>query len=421
MPLSPANPFRHRDFALFWSARLLATLGLQIQAVTLGWQVYDIARLDRSVPEAAFAVGLIGLAQFVPLFLLTLPAGEVVDRRDRRGVMTASLAGDAVCAAILAALALQPAPPLALVFVAAAGFGAARAFIAPASSAMGPMLVPREILPRAIAFNVLAFQGGSVMGPALGGLLIGGVDTPVLAFEGSAALAYAAAVVLYAAAALLLLLIRTPTRPERQPGSRMTLIREGLSYVWRNRIVFGAISLDLFAVLLGGATALLPVFARDVLHAGPDVFGALRAAPAVGAGLVAAVLARRPIQKFAGRWLFGGVGVFALATLVFAVSREIWLSLLALAMLGGADMVSVFIRQTLVQLTVPDAMRGRVSAVSTLFIGASNELGEFESGVAARILGPVGAVLFGGFGALGVTALWARWFPELRKADRLDG
>jgi hypothetical protein len=225
---------------------------------------------------------------------------------------------------------------------------------------------------------------------------------------------------LYVCAAALLLLIRTPTRPERQPGSRANLIREGLAYVWRTKVVFGAISLDLAAVLLGGATALLPVFARDVLKAGPDVFGMLRAAPAVGAAIVAVVLARRPIQRYAGRWMFSGVAVFGLATILFALSREIWLSLVALAVLGAADMVSVFIRQTLIQIVTPDPMRGRVAAVSTLFIGASNELGEFESGIAARLLGPVGAALFGGFGALAVTALWARMFPDLRKADRLE-
>jgi hypothetical protein len=215
-------------------------------------------------------------------------------------------------------------------------------------------------------------------------------------------------------------MIRTATTPERQPGSRANLIREGLQYVWRTKIVFGAISLDLAAVLLGGATALLPVFARDVLGAGPDVYGLLRAAPAVGAAVVALTLARRPITRFAGRWMFSAVAVFGLMTIVFALSRQVWLSFAALAVLGAADMVSVFIRQTLIQIVTPDAMRGRVAAVSMLFIGASNELGEFESGIAARLLGPVGAALFGGFGALVVTGLWAKWFPELRRADRLE-
>jgi len=408
--LSPASPFHYRDYSLLWIARFAASLGIQAQAVTLGWQVYTLARLDRTVPEAALWVGLLGLVQFAPLFLLALPAGEIVDRRSRRNVMTAALGVEALCAAALAGLALMERPPLAAVFGVAAVFGAARAFIAPSGSALAPMLVPREVLPRAIAANSIAFQFGSIAGPALGGLLV----------AHSSGLSYAVIGALYATAAVLLLLIRTRTTPERQPGSRANLIREGLQYVWRTKIVFGAISLDLAAVLLGGATALLPVFARDVLHAGPDVFGALRAAPAVGAAIVALTLARRPVTRFAGRWMFGAVAVFGLMTIVFALSRQVWLSFAALAVLGAADMVSVFIRQTLIQIVTPDAMRGRVAAVSTLFIGASNELGEFESGLVARVLGPVGAALFGGVGALAVTALWWRWFPDLRNADRLE-
>lgn len=410
LALSPSNPFSHRDYSLFWAARFAASLGIQAQAVTLGWQVYDVARAERTVPEAALWVGLIGLAQFLPLFLLALPAGEIVDRRSRRNVMAASLGVETACAAALAGLTLMAEPSLPAIFAVAAVFGAARAFIAPSGSALGPMLVPREVLPRAIAANSVAFQFGSIAGPALGGLLV----------ARSTGLSYAAAGGLYALAALLLLLIRTRTTPRRQPGSRANLIREGLQYVWRTRIVFGAISLDLAAVLLGGATALLPVFARDVLHAGPDVYGALRAAPAVGAAIVALTLARRPITRFAGPWMFAAVAVFGLMTIVFALSRQVWLSFAALAVLGAADMVSVFIRQTLIQLVTPDAMRGRVAAVSMLFIGASNELGEFESGLVARVLGPVGAALFGGVGALAVTAAWARWFPDLRRADRLE-
>jgi hypothetical protein len=223
----------------------------------------------------------------------------------------------------------------------------------------------------------------------------------------------------YLASAACLLLIRAETRPVAQPGSRWTLVKEGLAYVWANKIVFGAISLDLFAVLLGGATALLPVFARDVLDVGARGFGVLRAGPAIGASAVAVLLAARPIRRKAGLIMFGGVALFGAATVVFALSKILALSVAALAVLGGADMLSVYVRQTLVQLVTPDPMRGRVGAVSGLFIGASNELGEFESGVAARLLGPVGAALFGGIGALVVTALWAQLFPALRKADRL--
>jgi MFS family permease len=288
-------------------------------------------------------------------------------------------------------------------------FGAGRAFLSPASSAMGPMLVPRPLLPRAIAWNSLSWQTGSIVGPALGGLLC--AISPATAFGTS--------VGLFLVAGLLLLGIKASTRPVVQPGSRWTLIKEGLVYTWRNKIVFGSISLDLFAVLLGGATALLPVFARDVLHVGAEGFGILRAAPAIGATAIALWLAAHPLRRKAGAYMFGGVALFGLATCVFALSKSLWLSVAALAVLGGADMLSVYVRQTLIQLVTPDPMRGRVAAVSYVFIGASNELGEFESGVVARFLGPIGAALFGGIGALVVTGLWAWKFPALRKADRL--
>jgi hypothetical protein len=277
-------------------------------------------------------------------------------------------------------------------------------------TALGPMMVPRPLLPRAIAWNSLAWQTASIGGPALGGLLV----------AVSPGAAFAATVGFYSAAALCLLTIRRPTRPQVQPGSRLALVKEGLVYVWTHRIVFGAISLDLAAVILGGATALLPAFARDVLHVGAPGFGLLRSGPALGATLVGLVLAVHPIRRRAGVTMFAGVAVFGAATVVFGLSKLVWVSVIALAFLGGADMLSVFVRQTLVQLLTPDAMRGRVAAVSTLFIGASNELGEFESGLAARFLGAVGATVVGGVGALMVTGLWAWAFPALRKADRLE-
>ena len=275
---------------------------------------------------------------------------------------------------------------------------------------MGPMLVPRELLPRAIAWNSLAWQTASVAGPAIGGLLV----------ALSPAHSYGAALILYVIATACTLLIRQSTQPTVQPGSRWALMKEGLAYVWRNKIVFGSISLDLAAVILGGATALLPVFAKDVLHIGPEGFGLLRAAPSVGAAIVALYLASNPIRSNAGVAMFTGVAIFGAATVVFGLSKILWLSLLALALLGAGDAISVYIRQTLVQLVTPDHMRGRVATVSSLFIGASNELGEFESGVVARFLGPVGAAVFGGVGALMVTGIWAKLFPALRKADRLD-
>ena len=401
---------RQRDFVLFWGARFVSTLGVQVQSVALGWQVYAIARLTRSVGESAFMVSMIGLAQFLPLLALTLIAGETADRRTRKLIVAASLAVDAISASVLLVLALRGSTDLWPIFAVSVMFGASRAFLSPASGAMGPMLVPRALLPRAIAWNSLAWQSGSIIGPAIGGLLL--IHSPQAAFGASLGL--------YLTAAIMTLNIRHATKPDTQPGSRLELIREGLAYVWNNKIVFGSISLDLFAVILGGATALLPVFAKDVLHIGPGGFGLLRASPAIGASLVALYLAANPIRRHSGRIMFAGVAVFGAATVVFGLSQLVWLSVGALILLGGADMLSVYVRQTLVQIVTPDAMRGRVAAVSGVFISASNELGEAESGVVARFLGPVGAAVFGGFGALGVTGLWAWLFPELRKADRLD-
>jgi MFS family permease len=385
------------------------TLAVMSESVTIGWQVYEVARRTRSVNEAAFMVGMVGLVQFAPLFLLTLIAGEVADRRDRKAILLVCLAVEIVCVGVLAALALHPSPSLVPIFAIAAMFGAARAFLTPASSALGPMLVPREVLPRSIALNSVGWQTASVTGPLVGGLLC----------AISPAVSYAVSGGIYLVSALLALGITANTRPPPSAGSRLAAIREGLAYVWSNKIVFGATSLDLFAVLLGGATALLPAFARDVLQVGSSGFGILRSAPAVGAAGVAFYLARVPLHRHAGKWLFGGVAVFGLATLVFAFSRSLVLSVAALAVLGAADMISVFIRTSLVQIVTPDPMRGRVSAVSNLFIGASNELGEFESGIVARLLGPVGAVIFGGVGSLAVTGAWAAMFPSLRKADNL--
>lgn len=401
---------KERDYLFFWGARWCGAFAAQIQSVALGWQMYALARRTLDVQQAAFLVGMIGLAAFVPVFLLTLPAGEAADRYDRRKVMLTCLAGEMASVLILTIAAWRGFATPALLLVVAALFGACRAFFAPANTAMGPMLVPRELLPRSIAWNSLAWQTASIAGPAAGGLLV----------AISPAHAFVSALILYAASALCVTMIGANTKPVSQPGSPWLLIKEGLAYVWREKIIFGAISLDLFAVLLGGATALLPVFATDVLHVGAEGFGILRAAPAVGATFIALSLAARPIRRKAGAFIFGGVALFGLATCVFALSKSLWLSFAGLAVLGGADMLSVYVRQTLIQLVTPDPMRGRVAAVSSVFIGASNELGEFESGVVARFLGPIGAALFGGIGALVVTGLWAWMFPALRKADRLD-
>lgn len=400
---------KQRDFLFFWFSRWTAVLGVQIQSVALGWHVYELARQTMDVKRAAFMVSLIGLVSFIPVLMLALPAGETADRHNRKTILLFCYAGEISTAILLTVAALTGFATIPLLLGAAFVFGASRAYFAPANTALGPMLVPRELLPRAIAWNSLAWQTASIAGPAVGGLL--------LTF--SEAHAYGAAVILYATAAMCLLAIRQSTQPQVQPGSRWALMKEGLAYVWGNKIVFGSISLDLAAVILGGATALLPVFARDVLHVGPEGFGILRASPAIGAALVAFYLAGNPIRSKAGIAMFIGVAVFGAATIVFGLSKSLWLSVGALAVLGGADMISVYIRQTLVQLVTPDHMRGRVATVSSLFVGASNELGEFESGVVARFLGPVGAAVFGGVGALMVTGVWAKLFPALRKADRL--
>ncbi len=411
---APAAPspsvFKHRAFALFWSARTFSTLAVQAESVTIGWQVYTVARHANDVRHSAFLVGMVGLVQFVPLFLLTFLAGATADRRDRRGIVLVCSLVEIACVLVLAALALHPSPSLIPIFVIAALFGASRAFLQPAVGAMGPMLVPREILPRAIAWNSLGSTGARILGPWIGGALC--AISPTAAYCGSA--------VLYICAVAAMLAMRANTRPETQPGSRLEQIREGIVYVWNNKIVLGATSLDLFAVLLGGATALLPVFARDVLQVGAHGFGVLRSAPAIGAGIMAFGLSRWPLHRHAGLWMFCAVGVFGVATLVFAVSKLLIVSVVALAVLGAADMISVYVRQSLVQIVTPDPMRGRVSAVSGLFIGASNELGEFETGMVARLLGPVGAAIFGGVGSLIVTAGWSQLFPALRKADGLD-
>ena len=407
----PPSVFKHRAFALFWWARMFSTLAVQAESVTIGWQVYTVARYARSVEQSAFLVGMVGLAQFVPLFLLTFIAGATADRRDRRAIVLLCTGAEIVCVLALALLSLRAGASLFPIFAIAAVFGASRAFLSPAGGAMGPMLVPREMLTRAISRYSLGDQIAFVIGPWIGGVLC--AVSPAVAYGGSA--------VLYSAAVVALLLIRANTRPEPQPGSRLEQIREGIAYVWTNKIVLGAISLDLFAVLLGGATALLPVFASDVLKVGAHGFGILRSGPAIGAMAMAFALTRWPLHRRAGRWMFAGVAAFGVATLIFAVSKSMIVSVIALAALGAADMISVYVRQSLVQIVTPDHMRGRVSAVAWLFIGASAELGEFETGVVARVLGPVGAAIFGGVGSLVVTAAWARMFPSLREADRLDG
>ena len=391
---------RYRDFAVFAAARFCATLSWQVITVAVGWQVYQLTRdpLD---------LAYIGLAQFLPFVLLVMPAGTVADRADRRLVLVAAYSIEAVCAALLLWFTLAETRSVWPAFVAMALFGMGRAFWMPTGQAMTPNLVPTEAFPSAVAINSALFQTGVIVGPAVGGLL--------LLFGAGAA--YAAALALAALVVSLMLTIK-PVRAARQQSSRPGEVLEGLRFVFRRRTVLGAISLDLFAVLLGGATAMLPIYASDVLEVSPAGFGALRAAPGVGAAAIAAVLAFVPVERHVGRWMFAGVAVFGAATIVFGVSTTFWVSLVALFVLGAGDMLSVFIRGILVQLETPDAIRGRVSAVNSMFIGASNELGEFRAGAKARWLGVVPSVVIGGVATLVVVAVYLRLFPELRTMDR---
>lgn len=405
------EPLRIPAFRSFWIARLSSTIAQMAMVIIIGWQVYDIARHTMGVKEAALRLGIIGLVQFVPLFLLTLVTGWTADRVDRRWIGRAAVALELGCAAALAWFAWRQTTTLEILYTVAALLGVARAFAGPALGALAPNLVPREILPRAIALSSIAWQSGAIVGPALGGYL----------YAWAPFAPYAASTLLFGIGLAGLFAIPPIARAEiaRGPDPWAQMV-EGLSYVRRNRLVLGAISLDLFAVLLGGATAMLPAFARDVLHSGPEGLGHLRAAPAVGATLTAAYFSFRPLKHNVGVKMLAAVGVFGAATIVFGFSRWMPLSLLCLALLGSADMFSVYVRQSLIQLYTPDAMRGRVGAVSMLFISASNELGEAESGFLGALVGPVPAVIAGGVGAMLVVLLWAWWFPELRLAKSFD-
>ena len=411
--LSFPEPLRIADFRLYWIARFSAVLATMGMVVIIGYQVYDVARADygMSVREAAFQLGLLGLAQFIPIAVLTPVAGWAADRFERRTVARIANGVDMIVALALGWLTYADALTLPLLFVFAALHGVARVFVNPAMAAIAPNIVPAEQLPKAIAMSSIAWQTGSVAGPALGGFLY--------AAHESAPYWSAAALMLVAMVALTPIrrVVPPPIRGERHPVRQMV---EGVTYVRHHRFLLGAITLDLFAVLLGGATAMLPVYARDILHVGTEGLGLLRAAPAVGAAIIALWYAFSPLRRNVGMKMLLAVAAFGAMTIIFGVSRSMPLSLLALALLGGFDMLSVYVRSSLVQLHTPDAMRGRVSAVSGLAISASNELGELQSGIAAAILGPVAAVVAGGAAAMGIAGLWSYLFPELRRARTFD-
>jgi MFS family permease len=409
----PRSPLHILDFRLYWLARFCAVLATMGMVVILGYQVYDVARADygMSIREAAFQIGLVGLFQFVPLAVLTPVAGWVADRFERRTVARCANAVDMGVALVLGYCTTNGSLTLPLLFALAAAHGIARVFVGPAMSAIAPNIVPPPLLPKAIAMSSIAWQSASVAGPALGGFL----------YAADPALPYWAAAALMAVAILTLSPIRRVVPPPNNGNlSPLRQMIDGLTFVRGHRFLVGAITLDLFAVLLGGATAMLPVYARDILDVGTQGLGLLRAAPAVGAALVAIWFSWRPLKHDVGVKMLWAVVAFGGLTVVFGISHSMALSLGALALLGGADMLSVYVRSSLVQLHTPDNMRGRVSAVSGLAISASNELGEMQSGLAAALLGPVGAVVSGGIAAIGIAGLWAYLFPELRRARTFD-
>src|SRR5687768_4464972 len=409
MPLIP-EPLRIPDFRAFWLARLTTTIGQMAMVIVIGWQVYDIARQTMDIRDAAFQLGLIGLVQFVPLFLLTPVSGWTADRLDRRQIARAVIFLELICALILFWATWGGFISLPILFGVAALLGVARAFAGPALGAMAPNLVPRSILPNAIALSSTAWQTGAIVGPALGGIL----------YDVTPHLPYALSAGLFGFSAACLFTIGPIARTALKPGSPFRQMAEGLSYARRNRLVLGAITLDLCALLLGGATAMLPLYARGILQVGADGLGPLRAAPAAGATLTAIFFSIRPLRTNVGTKMLAAVVVFGAATVVFGLSTSYLLSLAMLALLGAADMFSVYIRQSLIQLHTPDEMRGRVAAASTLAISASNELGEARSGFTAALIGPIAATVAGGIAAIGVTLIWAWWFPELRRARSFE-
>ncbi|MES1940978.1 major facilitator superfamily transporter [Salinisphaera sp. T5B8] len=403
--LSTDSVLRERAFMLLLSGRVTATLATQIQSVVVGWQLYAMTR-------DPLTLGWVGLAQFLPMALLVLPAGDAADRLPRRLILATSWLVQAIAALLFLALTLSATESPIGFFGVLVLFGMARAFAGPGMQSLLPQVVGEQRLPKAIAWNSSAFQVAVIGGPALGGAV----------YLAGPAFAYGLCAGLFAAAAVAIAAIRQhlPARADTSRASAFARFTAGIVYVRTRPIILGAISLDLFAVLLGGATALLPVYAHEILHVGPAGLGVLRSAVAIGAFSMGIYLGRNALERRAGALMFAAVAVFGVATIVFGLSTSFVLSFIALLVMGAADMISVFVRSSLIQLATPDAMRGRVNAVNMLFIGASNELGEFESGVTAALFGTVGAVVFGGVGTLVVVAAWMALFPALRRVDRLN-
>jgi MFS family permease len=404
MPAFDATGFsvlQHRNFTSYLSARLLGTLAVQMQHVAIGWHVYALT-------GNLFDLGLIGLAQFAPFLVFILPAGQIADRRNRRNIVALCMAVQLLCGLLLLAFTLSGTKTVWPVFAILALFGSARAFMTPASQAMVINLVPADSFSKAVALNSSTFHVAVILGPTLGGLL----------YYYGATTVFVVSSVLLAAAVVLMCMTKAARQAISKEPATWHSVLEGLRFVKSRPVVLGAISLDLFAVLFGGATALLPALAADVLHVGPGGLGLLRTAPGAGAALCSIALAFFPITRRVGAWMFGGVAVFGACTVVLGATTSFGVALAALLVMGAGDMISVYVRHLLVQYETPDAIRGRVSAVNAVFIGASNELGEFESGVTAGWFGLTRAVVFGGIATLAVTGVWSVLFPVLSRMDR---
>ncbi|HEY6338601.1 MAG TPA: MFS transporter [Candidatus Sulfotelmatobacter sp.] len=403
-PRAGRAAFTHPAFVLFQIARFLIVVSVEMQAVAVGWQVYEITKRPLDL-------GYVGLAQFLPGILLFPISGHASDRFQRRHVLSTCYGGFAVCFALLLALAQRGAHSVTSIYVVLILLGVVRSFNGAASRSILPQLVPAEHFPNAVAWNATTFQAATILGPSFGGILYAGFRGP--------SVVYGVATLTAIGAMISTFRIKPEATARRREPMTLRTASAGLRYIWREKLILGAISLDLFAVLLGGAVALLPVYAREILHTGPWGLGLLRTAPGVGAAVMAVALAHRPLRGRSGPTLLWAVAGFGVCTIIFGVSRSLLLSLLVLFLLGASDMISVIIRATLVQLGTPDAMRGRVTAVDMIFIGASNEFGQFESGLTAQWFGTVPAVVLGGIGTLVVIAIWAWRFPELRNAGEL--
>ncbi|KQR79142.1 MFS transporter [Rhizobium sp. Leaf341] len=395
--------FRHVGYRRYFFARFLAYFAIQIVSVSVGWQIYDLTRNP-------FDLGLIGLFQFLPSLVLILVTGSVADRYNRRMIMGVCMGVSTLCAAALLALTLTDTFSLWPVYTILVVFGIERAFLAPASQSLAPNLVPERDLANAIAWNSTSWQTAMIVGPVVGGLI----------YALGPAVPYSVAVLFFAASVVMVYAIPKPAQKSSQTAQSWRAITAGFRYIRAEKVVLGAISLDLFAVLLGGAIALMPVFARDILALGPWGLGLLRAAPGVGAVGMAMWLAAHPIRHRAGVLMFVGVALFGLGTVVFGLSATPWISIIALVIMGASDMISVYVRETLITLWTPDELRGRVNAVNMVFVGASNELGEFRAGMMASAIGAVPAVVIGGAGTLLVAVLWSLGFSQLRRIDTLD-